>query len=58
MSCRTDRSREARERALEQTYEIMKDALHVVNANGDTYSARTARQALHRVESRMRHCNA
>lgn len=57
MSHRTDRSEEARRQNLAQSYEIMRDALQVVNANGDIYSASTARKALNRVDSAMRRKN-
>lgn len=57
MSHRTSRSEEARSRILEHTYEIMRDALQVVNANGDMNSAFTARKALNRVDAQMRRSN-
>lgn len=57
MSHRTGRSQEARQRILEHTYEIMRDALQVVDANGDMHSAHTARKALNRVDAQMRRSN-
>ena len=57
MSHRTARSQEARQRILEHTYEIMRDALQVVHANGDLHSSRTARKALNRVDTQMRRSN-
>jgi hypothetical protein len=57
MSHRTERSQEARQRILEHTYEIMRDALQVVHANGDMYSSHTARKALNRVDTQMRRSN-
>lgn len=57
MSRRTERSNEARQRVLEYTYDIMRDALQVVHANGDTHSSRTARKALNRVDCQMRRSN-
>ena len=57
MNRRQERSREARERALEHTYEIMRDALQVVSANGDQYSAFAAKKALNKVDAQMRRRN-
>lgn len=57
MSRRASRSMEARQANLERAYEVMRDALQVVNANGDLYSASTARKALNRVDSAMRRSN-
>lgn len=57
MSRRTSRTPEARQQILERSYEIMRDALQVVNANGDIYSSSTAKKALNRVDSQMRRSN-
>lgn len=57
MSRRTSRTPEARQKSLERSYEIMRDALQVVNANGDFYSSSTAKKALNRVDSQMRRSN-
>lgn len=57
MSRRTTRTEEARRVNLERAYEVMRDALQVVNANGDLYSASTAKKALNRVDSTMRRNN-
>ena len=57
MSRRSDRSEEARSQNLAQSYEIMRDALQVVHANGDMYSSHTARKALNRVDTQMRRSN-